>query len=304
LVHVGDSRAYLRRGEQLVQITHDDTYVQHLVDSGKITAEEAKDHPRKSVILRALSGAEVDPDVSIRETRVGDRYLLCTDGLSDYVTFATIAETLRITDPQEAADRLVELALRTGAPDNVTVIVADIAQSRLGESVDDVPVIAGAFIDPAAADVPGEGSPADRAARMGRPHPPSRPSTAASPRRTGWRRWRRLVIALAVLVLLAAGLGGTYAWTQAQFFVGKDGTAVAIFHGVSTEVGPVKLYGVEEHTDLQLAQLEPSIRSQISSGITAKDLADARNIVDRLKKDHLLPYCESAQLPGDECRSP
>ena len=126
LVHVGDSRAYLLRGDLLSQITHDDTYVQYLVDSGKLTPDEAKDHPRKSVILRALLGTEVEPDVSIREARAGDRYLLCTDGLSDVVSTDTMLETLRIPDPQECADRLVELALRGGGPDNVTVIVADV----------------------------------------------------------------------------------------------------------------------------------------------------------------------------------
>ena len=91
LVHVGDSRAYLLRGDLLSQITHDDTYVQYLVDSGKLTPDEAKDHPRKSVILRALLGTDVEPDVSIREARAGDRYLLCSDGLSDVVSTETIA---------------------------------------------------------------------------------------------------------------------------------------------------------------------------------------------------------------------
>src|SRR4051794_31853802 len=123
LVHVGDSRAYLLRSGQLSQITHDDTYVQYLVDSGKLTPDEAKDHPRKSVILRALRGADVEPDVSVREARAGDRYLLCTDGLSDVVSTETIFETLQLPDPQESADRLVELALRGGGPDNVTVVV-------------------------------------------------------------------------------------------------------------------------------------------------------------------------------------
>src|SRR5690348_16570746 len=154
LVHVGDSRAYLLRNDRLAQITHDDTYVQYLVDSGKLTPEEAKDHPRKSVILRALLGTDVEPDVSIREARDGDRYLLCSDGLSDVVSTETILETLRIEDPQEAADRLVELALRGGGPDNVTVVVADVRNARIGETINDVPIVAGAFVDPAAADVP------------------------------------------------------------------------------------------------------------------------------------------------------
>ena len=169
LVHVGDSRAYLLRANLLTQITHDDTYVQYLVDTGKLSPDEAKDHPRKSVILRALLGTEVEPDVSIREARSGDRYLLCSDGLSDVVSTETIADTLLIEDPQECADRLVELALRGGGPDNVTVIVADVINAKVGDTIDDVPVIAGAFVDPAAADVPGADSAAERAALIARP---------------------------------------------------------------------------------------------------------------------------------------
>ncbi len=169
LVHVGDSRAYLLRGGELSQITHDDTYVQYLVDSGKLTPDEAKDHPRKSVILRALRGAEVDPDVSIREAQDGDRYLLCSDGLSDVVSIETMHEALQIPDPQESADRLVELALRSGGPDNVTVIVADVVNARRGEVFDDVPVRDGAFVDPAAHEASPDDSPAERAAAMSRP---------------------------------------------------------------------------------------------------------------------------------------
>ena len=100
LVHVGDSRAYLLRNGHLSQITHDDTYVQSLVDSGRLTPEEASHHPRKSVILRALMGSDVEPDVSIREARARDRYLLCTDGLSDVVTAATIQEALSEGNPR------------------------------------------------------------------------------------------------------------------------------------------------------------------------------------------------------------
>ena len=181
LVHVGDSRAYLLRGGQLSQITHDDTYVQYLVDSGKLTPDEAKDHPRKSVILRALRGAEVEPDVSVREARAGDRYMLCTDGLSDVVSTETIFETLQLADPQESADRLVELALRGGGPDNVTVLVADVVEARPGDAVDDVPVIAGAFVDPAAADAPGVDSPAERGARPCHPRARCRGRAGALP---------------------------------------------------------------------------------------------------------------------------
>ncbi len=293
LVHVGDSRGYLLRANQLSQITHDDTYVQYLVDSGRLTADEAKDHPRKSVILRALTGTDVEPDVSIREARAGDRYLLCTDGLSDVVSAETILETMRVPDTQECADRLVELALRGGGPDNVTVIVADVVSARPGDRIDDVPVVAGAFVDPTAADVPGSDSPAERAANMSRP--PTVPGPAAvAP--SWWHRWRgSLQIAVIVAVLLGA-LGGTYAWTRTQYFVGKDGAEVAIFRGVNTKFGPLTFFGLYQNTDLKLSDLYPAVRSQVRAGITARSERAAEQIVANLHAQ-LLPLCLNASPP-------
>jgi protein phosphatase len=296
LVHVGDSRAYLLRSHLLAQITHDDTYVQYLVDSGKLTPDEAKDHPRKSVILRALLGTEVEPDVSIREARAGDRYLLCSDGLSDVVSAETIADTLLIEDPQECADRLVELALRGGGPDNVTVIVADVMNVKVGDTIDDVPVIAGAFVDPAAADVPGADSAAERAARM------SRSALPPAPPPTKHRRVRRLrpwLIGLAVLVLIIAVTGGAYAWTQTQYFVGREGGRVAIFRGVNTEFGPLRFFEVYRITDLPVANLNSSVRSTVKDGIPASSKADAATIVSNLRRQ-VLPACR----PTSPTRTP
>jgi serine/threonine protein phosphatase PrpC len=293
LVHVGDSRAYLLRSNVLTQITHDDTYVQYLVDSGKLTPDEAKDHPRKSVILRALLGTEIEPDVSIREARAGDRYLLCSDGLSDVVSTETIADTMQIEDPQECADRLVELALRGGGPDNVTVIVADVINAKAGDTIDDVPLIDGAFVDPAAAEVPGADSAADRAARMTRP-PPAQAAPPKPHRRV--RTWRPWLIGLGVLVLIVAALGGTYAWTQTQYFVSKAGADVAIYQGVNTEFGPLKFFNLYKVTDLPVANLNPSVRSQVKDGITASSKQDALDIVRNLR-GQVLPACRTSTTP-------
>ena len=300
LVHVGDSRGYLLRGGLLTQITHDDTYVQYLVDTGKISPDEAKDHPRKSVILRAMRGAEVDPDVSIREVREGDRYLLCSDGLSDVVSAETIAETLRLPDPQECADRLVELTPRGGAPDNVTVIVADVVEARVGDVVNDVPVIAGAFVDPSAADIPGTDSPAERAAHISRPALATGQRT--EPKRRG--RWRTPALVIGILVVIVAALGGVYAWTQSYYFVGRDGSEVAIFQGVNTAFGPLKFYEVRANTDLKLDDLDQSARAQVMSGIGASSEKDARAIVSRLESDHLLPVCPTVTPSPGSTTSP
>ena len=133
-------RSHERDGE-LAQITKDDTFVQTLVDEGRITAEEAHSHPQRSLIMRALTGHEVEPTLIMREARAGDRYLLCSDGLSDPVSHETIQEAMQIPDVAESADRLIELALRGGGPDNVTVVVADVVDYDYGQTQ---PILAGA----------------------------------------------------------------------------------------------------------------------------------------------------------------
>jgi protein phosphatase len=126
MAHVGDSRAYLYRAGVLHQLTHDDTFVQSLVDDGRITEEEAVHHPQRNLLLRALNGTELEPSLTQREARAGDRYLICSDGLSGVVSAEAIADALTEADPERAADLLVELALVGGGPDNVTVVVADV----------------------------------------------------------------------------------------------------------------------------------------------------------------------------------
>lgn len=129
MAHMGDSRAYLLRDGTLTQVTKDHTFVQHLIDSGKITEEEADVHPQRSVVMRVLGDFELDltPDLSIREARPGDRWLLCSDGLSGFVRFETLEQTLRdVADLELCSEYLIQLALRGGGSDNITCVVADI----------------------------------------------------------------------------------------------------------------------------------------------------------------------------------
>lgn len=140
MAHMGDSRAYVLRAGVLTQVTKDHTFVQHLVDTGKITAEEAEHHPQRSVVMRVLGDFDLDlnPDLSVREARPGDRWLLCSDGLSGFVSLPTLERTLtEIDDVDACAERLVQLALRAGGSDNITCIVADILD------LDDLPDGAG-----------------------------------------------------------------------------------------------------------------------------------------------------------------
>jgi serine/threonine protein phosphatase PrpC len=146
LIHIGDSRAYLLRNGELFQITHDHTLVQSLVDEGRITVDEAASHPQRSLLLRALDGrGEVEPDISLREAQVGDRYLLCSDGLSSVVSAETIHQVLtQIEDPQAAVRQLIDLANRGGGPDNITCVIADVIELARQQPAGTHPIVAGA----------------------------------------------------------------------------------------------------------------------------------------------------------------
>jgi serine/threonine protein phosphatase PrpC len=128
LLHVGDSRGYLVRNGELSQLTKDHTFVQSLVDQGLLTPEEARHHPRRSIVTQALQGLEYEPTLTCQPAQLGDRLLLCSDGLSDFISDDAIGDTLgSYSDLKQCAEQLVKLALDAGSTDNVTVVVADVA---------------------------------------------------------------------------------------------------------------------------------------------------------------------------------
>lgn len=146
LAHVGDSRAYLLRNDRLEQVTRDDTYVQMLAERGHLTPEEAAGHPQRNVLIKVLrgDGDGASAQLRIRTAKPGDRYLLCSDGLSDYVDAADIERVLiQVADPGQAAEELVELTLRAGAPDNVTCVVGDVVETD-DDRDDEKPLFLGA----------------------------------------------------------------------------------------------------------------------------------------------------------------
>ena len=291
LCHVGDSRAYLLRDGVLQQITHDDTFVQTLIDDGRITPEEANHHPQRSLLLRALNGQDVDPDLSMREARAGDRYLLCSDGLSGVVSEETLAEALQDPDPQSTADRLIELALRSGGPDNITVIVADVVEDDGGALMD--PVVDGAAGDNVGQRAVDPRSAAGRAALADpRPEPPA--STAPMSAVPPPRRFRRRVLAVLVaVVLLGAAAVGAYLWVLSNWFVGvqdtADGARVTVFRGLDTSLLGMDLNQVSDVTDLPVADLAPAAASKVQRGIDATDAAHAQRIVSNLREERLEP---------------
>ena len=286
LAHIGDSRAYLLRDGELAQITRDHTFVQDLVDSGRLTPEEAEQHPQRHVIMRVLSDLvdSSDPDLSMREARPGDRYLLCSDGLSGVVSDETLGRTLAAgRAPDETCEALIQLALRGGAPDNVTCIVADVVDAASQPS--DVPAVVGSASQhtdrrpPAGANA----SPAEKAAALSGPRQMEVYGGGHAPKR---RRRTLLGAGIGVLVLLIV-LGGGYGawrWSQRQYFVGQSAGAVAIYRGLPQDVGPVSLAKLSQtFPDVPVADLPRYWQGSVSDGIVARDQQDAFEIVSNLR---------------------
>jgi hypothetical protein len=292
-VHIGDSRAYQLRDGILTQITKDDTFVQSLIDEGRITEEEAHTHPQRSLLLRAITGQDVDPSLTIREARPGDRYLLCSDGLSGVVSDETLAETLQAyRDPRECADRMIELALRGGGPDNITCIVADVVDIDFGE---DAPIVGGSVGDGSEDGPPPDSAAARASATTLTRTAPQRlvpPAVAPARRRV---RLRQVFAVVAVVAVLAAGGLLARMWVMQQYYVGADAEQVVIFQGVRGDVLGVPLYSVAERTDIALDDLPETERSQVRDGIITDDgLGGARGLVDRLR-DRMLEPCPPPQ---------
>ena len=312
LVHIGDSRGYMLRDGELTQITKDDTFVQTLVDEGRITREEAHSHPQRSLIMRALTGHEVEPTLTMREARAGDRYLLCSDGLSDPVSDETILEALQIPDVAESAYRLIELALRGGGPDNVTVVVADVVDYDYGQTQ---PILAGA--------VSGEEDqltlPNTSAGRASAIRPRDEvakrvPPQEETPRRSRWSRRRMAIVVTLVVLLVLAGLGIGRAIIRSNYYVAEYNGMVSILRGIQGSLLGMSLHEpyligcLNAHNELslisfgqsgghldcrlmQLQDLRPPERAQVQAGLPTGTLNNAIGQLRELSANSLLPPC-------------
>ncbi|MES2171418.1 MAG: Stp1/IreP family PP2C-type Ser/Thr phosphatase [Actinomycetota bacterium] len=301
IAHIGDSRIYLMRDGVLTQVTADHTFVQRLVDSGRITQEEAAVHPRRSVLMRVLGDVDAAPeiDTTVHDTKPGDRWLLCSDGLSSYVSDEKIEVVLSgLSDTRAAAERLIKESLDQGAPDNVTVVIVDIGDDS--SSASQPPIVVGS----AALPLTFEGETGRRPLRLptlllhplkstqqedSHFEPESEEyldeliledGRRARRRRIGWL----VGIALIVAAIVAALIVG-YRITQTHYFVGADGQTVAIYRGIQQDLGPISLHSVYQQTSIRLSDLPGYTRQTVIDTISANDLADAKKIVGRLSSD-------------------
>ncbi|MFH5231507.1 PP2C family protein-serine/threonine phosphatase [Antrihabitans spumae] len=312
LVHIGDSRAYLLRDDELSQITRDDTFVQSLVDEGRITAEQAHTHPQRSLIMRALTGNEIDPTLTVREARAGDRYLLCSDGLSDVVSDETIQDTMRVGSQDECADRLIELALRSGGPDNVTVVVADVIDLDYGQSH---PIVGGAASSEEEEHTPNPNTAAGRAAALRPPRAtPKRLPLAPEPppKKSHKLRWTLVALGVLIALVIAVVIAGNI--IRGNYYVGEKDGEVVILNGIPLSVPGYSFEKVarvgcldrndnvsdvdpdESHAScdvLEMSDLTDSAQSSVRMGLQSGSLDEARTQLQSLIESGLKPKCRA-----------
>jgi PPM family protein phosphatase len=304
LAHIGDSRAFLGRDGTLTQITKDHSFVQSLVDEGRITEDEAMGHPQRSLVTRVLTGHDDDePDLTVREARVGDRYLIASDGLTDYVAADTIAEIVTAGDaPGRTADRLVELALRAGAPDNVTIVIGDVVDASKATAGSSQPQVVGAAAARSKGTRPIPVTPAAKAAALTREATGTEDDdeiTLAEEGSSPGRWLRRVAVALVAVLVVGGGTYAAYVWSQRQYFVGQHAGKVAVYQGISQDVGPVKLSHVERESDVAVVDLPDFYRAKVESTVAADSLEDAETLVEQLRIE--ASRCAVLKATGGTC---
>jgi PPM family protein phosphatase len=289
LAHLGDSRAYRMRDGLLYQLSHDHTFVQSLVDEGRISKEEAFTHPHRNLILRVLDGRpDSDPDLEMLDVQAGDRLMLCSDGLPDYVSEQVIATAMADGTPDSVVVDLITQALEAGSNDNVTCVVADVVETDPASG--SRPQLVGAAAElaqgstgPATSSMRavGEGS-GGGGGGTANLDPEELRYAPQAPKRFLWLR--RLAVLVVVLGLIGGGGWFAYSWTQKQYYVGTDGDYVAIYKGVDQVLPGVNLSSLYEKQALQVDKLPTYNREQVEGTIQADDLAAARQIVSELER--------------------
>lgn len=366
LAHLGDSRAYLLRDNHLMRMTTDHSYVQHLIDTGHITPEEARNHPQRNVVMRVLGDFDIDPrpDIALRSAHPSDRWLLCSDGLCGVLEDSTIQDVMSsISNQEECAQKLVSMALRAGSTDNVTAVIADATLALDADAFDlphQTPLIGGAaskdlesiadIVNKAVASAPAlredKNSPAQRAAALaqdddnsknpdegtisitrivqpshireevGELHTPDTNEIPIVKKKNGKvstdphdpdvaravkheqdeahrahslrRRWTRIGISLGILLVLfvISGVGyGVYAWTQTQYYIGKDSNKVVIYQGVPTNIFGIALSHEVESTDIPVNKLDRSWQDQLKEGISFGSLVEVRGHASLIRRE-------------------
>ena len=300
--HIGDSRIYLVRDGEVRQITTDHTFVQRLVEMGRISPEEALVHPRRSVLMRVLGDVVGEPeiDIALFDAVAGDRWMICSDGLSGVVPDEVMERILTSNiAPDEAAELLVGEALEFGAPDNVTVVITDVVRASVQTEYEPY----AHFVGSAASEVVIEDRRGSKILKLLNPlsllellQTPEDPAEyqpeseealekilAETKRKIRWRT-ARTITAWVLIGLAAAGVGYlAYAYTQTRYYVAEFEGQVTIFQGIREQLGPFKFSSPYQVSEISTDDLSPFQQELISRSISAESLEDAERILSQLE---------------------
>ncbi len=304
--HVGDSRAYLFREGEISQLTIDHTFVQSLIDEGRITEEEARVHPHRNLILKALDGIhDAEPDLFMLELVAGDRLFLCSDGACGVLPDGRIADILSMGTPDYAAVELVRASLEAGSSDNVTCVVADVITAEQAAEDEQFaalePLLVGAAaelkrraprgsglfrghrsgdtgeLEPIEAEIPDnlpfaiKADPIDPEEARYAPQPP---------RRFVWPK--RLLVVAVVIGLVWIAVAAAWSWSQRQYYVGEENGVVVIFRGIDADVPGLNLSEPYETSDVVVDQLPEGDANRVREGFGVRDLDAAEQAVRKL----------------------
>ena len=300
IAHIGDSRVYLMRDSKLTQITKDHTFVQQLIDAGRLTEEEALVHPRRNVILRVLGDTSEEPDFDIHQIEVqpGDRLLLCSDGLCGVVPNYLIEENMRVPNLDEAIELLIDEAKEYGAPDNVTVLLLEVRDEAdlpdyqqpvtwLGSAANEVVIkqnSAGRILEMF--------SPKawiDAFRDLGRKETFFSINDPTLEKAIGEfdgkvRSWKKRGTALFLVLALISGgaLWGIYSYIQTRYYLGVENGNVAIYQGIKESFGGFGFSTLYQESEIRIVDLPDFQQELILKSISAESLADAEAKLEQI----------------------
>ena len=300
IAHIGDSRVYLMRDGKLTQITKDHTFVQQLIDAGRITEEEALVHPRRNVILRVLGDTSEEPEFDIHQIEVqpGDRLLLCSDGLCGVVPNYLIEENMKVANLDEAIELLIDEAKEYGAPDNVTVLLLEVRDEAeipdhqqpvtwLGSAANEVVIkqnSAGRILE-----VFSPKAWFDAFRDLGRKETFYSINDPALEKAIGEfdgkvRSWKKRGTALFLVLALISGgaLWGVYSYIQTRYYLGVENGNVAIYQGIKESFGGIGFSTLYKESEIRIVDLPDFQQELILKSVSADSLADAEAKLEQI----------------------
>lgn len=297
MAHIGDSRAYLLREKEIEQITVDHSFVQYLVQTGQLTQKEAENHPKRSMLLRVLGSSikDITLDETVREAVIGDRYLLCSDGLSGVVSAETIQDVMNtIADPDECCEKLISLALRGGGPDNITCVIFDVIEAEQ-EDNSEVRIVGAACTD-RLEKIRVEQTPASMAeehfakTKANYLAKKVQSKVRKTPKVTKQKKsYKKTVISILVTLLLLAcigvGLFFGYKWTQSKYFLASNSKGqVVLYKGIPQTVAGFDFFETKYITYIQVKKLPTAFQEAVKDNIFFENLEDANKYIKTLEE--------------------